>query len=233
MTILTIQSGKSFPAWTFAHYVYALKKNYRKLTIISRIIELIEAGAEDQNFKVAFESIEVFQDTPISVEKFDRYANFLSKSDDYIEFWRLVGNLDRPAVFYRTTEEQNWERVYKPEEFRILEAKLDSPFTIKIEGLAENINDLRFAKDREKRLAEAHDMDMQVKAIRIRAQASEVQEKELSIIEREITLRDRLAGTNIGQDAQTEIGRRLMLVINNQAEKNAMIDATISDEDKK
>ena len=76
-------------------------------------------------------------------------------------------------------------------------------------------------------------MDMQVKAIRIRAQASEVQEKELSIIEREITLRDRLAGTNIGQDAQTEIGRRLMLVINNQAEKNAMIDATISDEDKK
>ena len=76
MTILTIQSGKSFPAWTFAHYVYALKKNYRKLTIISRIIELIEAGAEDQNFKVAFESIEVFQDTPISVEKFDRYQIF-------------------------------------------------------------------------------------------------------------------------------------------------------------
>ena len=235
MTMLTIQSGKSFPSWTFAHYIYALEKNYRKLTIISSIIDLIEAGAEDRNFKVAFESIDVFQDTPISVEKFDRYAHFISKSDDYIEFWRLVGNLDRPAVFYRPPGEQEWQRVYKPEGpegFRILEAKLESPFIIKIEGVAETINDLRFAKEREKRSADAHEMDMQEKALQIRAHEIAVRKEELDLIEREVALLDRLAGTNIGPDAQREIVRRQMLVITNQAEKNAMIDATTSDDDK-
>lgn len=234
MTILTIRSGKSFPSWTFAHYIYALERNYRKLTIINSIITLIEEGAEDRNFKVAFDSIEVFQDTPISIENFDRYANFISKSDDYIEFWRLIGNLNRPAVFHRPPGGEDWQRVYKPEGpegFRILQAQLDSPFIIKIEGVAETINNLRFAKEREKKAAEAHEMDMQERVVQIRAQEIAVGKEELNLLERRLALQDRLAATNIDWNAQREIVRRLMLVITNQAEKNTMIDAAISEDD--
>ena len=72
---------------------------------------------------------------------------------------------------------------------------------------------------------------MREKALQIQAHELAVRKEELDLIEREVALLDRLAGTNIGPDAQREIVRRQMLVITNQAEKNAMIDATTSDDD--
>lgn len=221
MKILTVHSGRAFPSWTFSHYISATEINYRRLSTIKRIIDLIAEGHADEDFKVALKSVEIFQDREISVDEFEAYVPFLSKSSDYVMFWRLIRRLDRPAVFVRSARGRGYEPVFRPwgpEALRIRNAQLESPFRITFEGIADAINALRFSKDRERRSQERHALDMRQGGLAI-------QKDEVALMAEKLDLIDKINSANLSEEAKHEITHHVLGIVANQTDKNGSIDA--------
>lgn len=225
MATLTIGSGKAFPSWTFSHYLFYTELNYRKLATIKRILDLLMDGHADDDFKVALSSVYIFQDREISEHDFERYISFHSKGDDYIEFWHFVRRLDRPAVFVRSERTAKYEPVFRPwgpEALKIRDARLQSPFNITLEGIAEAINALRFGKARELRAAELHE-------IAIRQAELGIEKESVAVAAAKLELLDKLQSMNLTDEAKQVIKHHVVGIVANQAEKNYSIDAQFQD----
>ena len=227
MARLMFKSGRNFPSWTFTHFLDSFEMNYRKLVIISQVLDLIHGGRRDADFKVALDSPDPFSDEKISISDFDRYVSYVDKGDNYKDFWSAIRNLDRPTVFVRNQDEQTFDPIYRPsgkEGLRVIEAHHMSPFNFTFEGLAEAFNALRFSKRREERLEERHQIEMQKE----RAALQRKQDKhELNIAIRQLKLTEKIQTSPISNISKQIIAHHTKGIIEHQTQKNNLIDAQI------
>lgn len=117
--------------------------NYSKVLQIMRMVELIDSGADDEQFCVAGYSADLYRQGSIAQEDPDALIILAQKEESADQFWYHVRSLRRPIVFFRSGASTRWTSslvrpLYSgsdPDALRITEGTVISPFRISFEGL--------------------------------------------------------------------------------------------------
>ena len=109
MAIINFKSGRDFPSWTFTHFISSSEKNYRKLVIIGRVMDLIAAGRADADLKVALNSPERGRGEPLDIREIDDEPGLIAILDEVVD---LVANrVDELRVGHVRAGEPDDQRV--------------------------------------------------------------------------------------------------------------------------
>ncbi len=219
-----LKSETSFPAWSFIHFLHSTESVYRKLAIISRVLDLIDEGVPDASFSVATDSAYLFQTQPFSVDDFERTVPSVGKGENWKQFWTLIRRLERPVVFLRSSD--HWDPIYKPEGatgLRILSASHTSPFSVGFEGIGEVIHELRFGHRRERREQEIHEQE--IRRLRIDEARNGV-----ALISEMTELQQRLEDSTLSDEAKREITKHVNGLVRRQLLSNGDADIRVVEE---
>lgn len=151
---------EGLPMWSINHYIEEFCNNYNKILLIRRICELMQDGANDNQFLIAKKSINLFPKTSIeSIFTYndEDYIILQSKEENAKDFWHIIVNYIRPIVFYKENDnilplvDINTEDAIKIKSF-----SYNSPIELNIQGAIDGIIDIANAKNRREMEEERH-----------------------------------------------------------------------------
>jgi hypothetical protein len=216
-----ITSNASFDVATFGHFTATTESNYSKLLQISRIISLIDDGADDEQFCVAEYSSQLYStkyDAPIDPRSLVILA---SKGVSADEFWDYIRRLKRPTVFFRANANIDWNSsrvkpLYSPtdeEVLKIISASIESPIQI--------IKQLFYGRDDERRTQQLHELELEAKRL-------ENVEKRARVAHEMLVLAEQVRESKITTPYKKKILSIVDGVSDRQHDLNKRLDANIA-----
>lgn len=151
---------EGLPMWSINHYIEEFCNNYNKILIIRRICELLQNGANDNQFLVARKSADLFPKTSIEYDFSYDESNYIvltTKGEDPKKFWHIIVNYVRPIVFYREGDQiLPLIDITDADAIKITSFSYNSPVEINVQGAIGGIIDIANARNRREMEEERH-----------------------------------------------------------------------------